>query len=75
MAEKYSLIHRRKNVMEALFSGRGYRDWYVAQASGLFGLGWRPLKICPTVGRLNRPAATMPAAICCQAAREPLLAA
>jgi hypothetical protein len=36
-------------VIEAVFSGRGYRDWYVAQASGVFGIGWRTLTICPTV--------------------------
>jgi hypothetical protein len=49
MAKKYRVIHQRKNMFEALVSGRGYRDWYVAQASGAFGLGWRTLKICPTV--------------------------
>ena len=48
MAKKYRVILQRKNMVEAVFSGRGYRDWYVAQASGLFGLGWRTLKICPT---------------------------
>ena len=47
MAKKYRVIHQRKNMMEAVFSGRGYRDWYVAQASTFFG--WRTLKICPTV--------------------------
>ena len=29
-----------------MMSGRGYRDWYVAQASSVFG--WRRLKICAT---------------------------
>lgn len=47
MAKKYRVILQRKNVLEAMFSGRGYRDWYVAQAGGLFG--WRTLKICPTI--------------------------
>ena len=48
MAKKYRVIHQRKNMFEAVFSGRGYRDWYVAQASGVLGLGWRTIKICPT---------------------------
>ena len=47
MAKKYRVIHQRKNVIDAVFSGRGYRDWYVAQASWLFG--WRTLKICPSI--------------------------
>ncbi len=46
MATKYRVIHQRKNPIEAVFSGRGYRDWYVAQVRGWFG--WRELKICPT---------------------------
>jgi hypothetical protein len=46
MAKKYRVILQRKNMFEALMSGRGYRDWYVAQASFLFG--WRTLKICPS---------------------------
>ncbi|WP_116090219.1 hypothetical protein [Sphingomonas crusticola] len=46
MAKKYRVILQRKNMIEAVMSGRGYRDWYVAQASSLFG--WRTLKICPT---------------------------
>ena len=46
MAKKYRVIHQRKNMIDALFSGRGYRDWYIAQASFLFG--WRTIKICPT---------------------------
>ncbi|MBW8745358.1 MAG: hypothetical protein JF628_13665 [Sphingomonas sp.] len=49
MAKKYRVIHQRKNIFEAMVSGRGYRDWYVAQASGVLGLGWRTLKICPTI--------------------------
>lgn len=46
MAKKYRVIHQRKNMIEAVFSGRGYRDWYVAQASRL--IGWKTIKICPT---------------------------
>jgi hypothetical protein len=31
------VIHQRKSAWEALFSGRGYRDWYVAQVSARRG--------------------------------------
>ncbi len=47
MARKYRVIHQRKNMFEALVSGRGYRDWYLAQARHWYG--WRTLKICPTI--------------------------
>lgn len=47
MAKKYRVIHQRKNLFEAMVSGRGYRDWYVAQVGRFFG--WRMLKICPTI--------------------------
>jgi hypothetical protein len=30
-----------------MFTGRGYRDWYVAQVCQWYG--WRDLKVCPTV--------------------------
>jgi hypothetical protein len=46
MAKKYRVIHQRKSAIEAMFSGRGYRDWYVAQARGWFG--WREIKVCPS---------------------------
>lgn len=46
MAKRYRVIHQRKNTLEAIMSGRGYRDWYVAQASRW--IGWRTIKICPT---------------------------
>ena len=46
MAKKYRVILQRKNMLEAIVSGRGYRDWYVAQASQW--IGWRTIKICPT---------------------------
>jgi hypothetical protein len=47
MAKKYRVIHRRKSLWEAMFTGRGYRDWYVAQVSSW--RGWREVKVCPTV--------------------------
>jgi hypothetical protein len=46
MAKKYRVIHQRKGAIEAMFSGRTYRDWYVAQARGWFG--WKEIKVCPT---------------------------
>ena len=45
MAKKYRVILQRKTMIEAIVSGRGYRDWYIAQASNWFG--WRTFKICP----------------------------
>ena len=47
MAQKYRVIHQRKNLFEAMVSGRGYRDWYLAQAQHF--LFWRTLKICPSI--------------------------
>ncbi|WP_294390922.1 hypothetical protein [uncultured Sphingomonas sp.] len=46
MANKYRVILQRKSAIEAMFSGRVYRDWYIAQARGWFG--WREIKVCPT---------------------------
>ena len=46
MAKRYRVIHQRKSAIEAVFSGRGYRNWYVAQHSSWFG--WREVKICPS---------------------------
>ena len=47
MARKYRVIHQRKSVWEALVSGRGSRDWYLAQARMWWG--WRTISICITV--------------------------
>lgn len=47
MAKRYRVVHKRKSLWEAMASGRGYRDWYIAQASSWFG--WRMIKICPTI--------------------------
>jgi hypothetical protein len=46
MATKYRVIHQRKGVVEAMFSGRGYRDWYVAQIRRWYG--WKEVAICPS---------------------------
>jgi hypothetical protein len=47
MASKYRVIHQRKSVWEALFSGRGTRDWYLAQAH--YWWGWRTITTCVSV--------------------------
>ncbi|HWI87585.1 MAG TPA: hypothetical protein VNT42_14850 [Sphingomonas sp.] len=52
MAKKYRVILQRKNMIEAVFSGRGYRDWYVAQASRL--IGWKTIAIYPTAEEAER---------------------
>lgn len=45
MARRYRVILQRKSVWQAMASGRGYRDWYLAQVRGL--LAWRTLDIFP----------------------------
>jgi len=47
MAKRYRVIHQRKSIWEAMFSGRPYRDWYVAQAGAWWG--WRTINICASV--------------------------
>ncbi len=49
MARRYRVILQRRSPWEALISGRGYRDWYVAQARGWWR--WRVLGIFPTEGQ------------------------
>ncbi|WP_420142335.1 hypothetical protein [Sphingomonas sp.] len=46
MATRYRVIHQRKGAIEAMFAGRAYRDWYIAQTRRWFG--WREIKVCPT---------------------------
>jgi hypothetical protein len=46
MAVRYRVIHQRKNAFEAVFSGRIYRDWYVAQRRSWYG--WKEIKVCPS---------------------------
>ena len=46
MAKRYRVIHQRKTMWQAMVSGRGYRDWFVAEARGFFG--WQPLGIFAT---------------------------
>lgn len=46
MARKYRVIHQKKSMWEALFSGRTFTDWYIAQFRGL--LFWRQIGIFAT---------------------------
>lgn len=47
MARHYRVVHQRKTMWQAMVSGRGYRDWYVAQARGFWR--WRMLGIFGSV--------------------------
>ena len=47
MATKYRVIHQRKSPWAALTSGRGYRDWYLAQVRGLWR--WRTIDIFASI--------------------------
>lgn len=47
MKPTYRVIHQRKSYFEAMFSGRGYTDWYIAQHRRW--LAWRRLGVFPTV--------------------------
>lgn len=47
MARQYRVIHQRKSTWEALISGRGYRDWYLAQVRGFWR--WSTINIFPTI--------------------------
>lgn len=46
MAKRYRVIHQRRSIWDALMSGRGYRDCYLAQAQMWWG--WRTLATFPT---------------------------
>lgn len=47
MSRHYRVIHQRRSTWEALISGRGYRDWYLAQVRGLWR--WRTINIFASV--------------------------
>ncbi|MDO6415075.1 hypothetical protein Q4F19_11850 [Sphingomonas sp. BIUV-7] len=47
MARKYRVIHQRKTIWEAMISGRGSRDWYLAQAGTW--IGWRTIATCLSI--------------------------
>jgi hypothetical protein len=46
MKVRYRVVHKRKSPIEALFKGRTYTDWYIAERRRWFG--WRKLGIFPT---------------------------
>jgi len=46
MARRYRVIHQKKSMLEALFSGRTYTDWYVAQCQRM--IFWTKIGIYPT---------------------------
>lgn len=46
MAVRYRVIHQKKNLFEALFAGKMYTDWYVAQCRRFWG--WKKLGVYPT---------------------------
>jgi hypothetical protein len=52
VASKYRVVHERKSMWEALFSGRTQRDCYLAQARGLFG--WRTVATCDSANEAER---------------------
>ena len=37
MKPKYRVIHQRKSFIEALFNGRTWTDWYIAQHRRWYG--------------------------------------
>lgn len=47
MKPSYRVIHQRKSFFEAILSGRGYTDWYIAQHRSWFG--WQRLGVFATV--------------------------
>jgi len=46
MARRYRVIHQKKNMLEALLSGRSYTDWYIAQCQRL--MFWKKIGIYPS---------------------------
>lgn len=46
MARKYRVLYQKKKLLDALFSGRTYTDWYVAECQRL--LFWKRIGVYPT---------------------------
>ena len=46
MAVRYRVILQKKTLVQAMFAGKLYTDWYVAQTKWLFG--WKKLGVYPT---------------------------
>ena len=47
MARQYRVVVQRKGPWEALVSGRGYRDWHLAQVRGWWR--WQTISISATL--------------------------
>lgn len=47
MKARYRVIHQRKSIWEAMFSGRAFTDWYIAQQRCWHG--WRDLGVFANV--------------------------
>ncbi|NIJ08262.1 hypothetical protein FHS31_001879 [Sphingomonas vulcanisoli] len=47
MAKRYRVVHQRRSIWEALISGRGTRDCYLAQAG--YWWDWRTVATFPTL--------------------------
>jgi len=37
MKPRYRVVHQRKSILQALFSGRTWTDWYIAQRRHWWG--------------------------------------
>jgi hypothetical protein len=49
MAVRYRVILQKKTLVQAMFAGKLYTDWYVAQSRWLFG--WKKLGRVPDARR------------------------
>lgn len=47
MKTRYRVLHQRKSIIEALLTGRGYTDWYIAEHRRWFG--WKKIGIFASV--------------------------
>ncbi len=55
MKVAYRVIHQRKSLIEALFKGRTWTDWYLAQHKRWYG--WKTLGTFQTVEEAERACA------------------
>ncbi|HEX8447103.1 MAG TPA: hypothetical protein VF649_10875 [Sphingomonas sp.] len=46
MSRRYRVVFQKKTLIEALFAGRSYTDWYVAQCRRL--IFWSKIGIYPS---------------------------
>ena len=47
MKARYRVVHQRKSIWEAMFSGRSFTDWYIAQRRHWWG--WTSLGVFASV--------------------------